>query len=69
LIGQITLSQENSHAIMTSLARNALHVHRLETMEELCEEIHAVSAGSLQSLAAEVFRPDQMSMLAFTNEP
>jgi predicted Zn-dependent peptidase len=47
------------------MAKNLLDREKIETLEELFEQIDLVTAGQLQSLANDMLNPDQLSCLIF----
>jgi predicted Zn-dependent peptidase len=50
---------------MLMMAKNLLDREKIETLEELFEQIDLVTSTQLQSLATDMLNPDQLSCLIF----
>ncbi len=61
LKGKLLLSQENTSNRMTRLAKSELYFNRFVTLDELVENIDAVTAGELMRFSSEFFDPAQYS--------
>lgn len=61
LKGKLLLSQENTSNRMTRLAKSELYFNRFVTLDELVENIDAVSSKDLQMFSEDFFDPDQYS--------
>lgn len=61
LKGKLLLSQENTSNRMTRLAKSELYFNRFVTLDELVENIDAVSSDDLIRFSAEFFDPAQFS--------
>lgn len=61
LKGKLLLSQENTSNRMTRLAKSELYFNRFVTLDELVENIDAVSSDDLQLFSEEFFDPEQFS--------
>jgi predicted Zn-dependent peptidase len=66
LIGQLAVASDNTESQMISQAKSVLAYDKVETPEQIKEKIDAVTAGELQEIAEEVFRPDRLSTLIYT---
>jgi predicted Zn-dependent peptidase len=65
LKGQMAMAEESNLNFMLMMAKNLLDREKIETLEELFEQIDLVTATQLQSLATEMLNPDQLSCLIF----
>lgn len=61
LKGKLLLSQESSSNRMTRLAKNELYFNRFITLNELVENIDAVTSDKLQKFSKDFFDADQFS--------
>ena len=61
LKGKLLLSQENTSNRMTRLAKSELYFNRFVTLDELVENIDAVSSEDLLKFSNEFFDPEQFS--------
>ncbi|WP_242978958.1 M16 family metallopeptidase [Rhodohalobacter mucosus] len=61
LKGKLLLSQENTSNRMTRLAKSELYFNRFVTLDELVENIDAVTADELTSFSAEFFDAEMYS--------
>jgi predicted Zn-dependent peptidase len=65
LKGQMAMAEESNLNFMLMMAKNLLDREKIETLEELFEQIDLVTASQLQSLATDMLNPDQLSCLIF----
>ena len=65
LKGQMAMAEESNLNFMLMMAKNLLDREKIETLEELFEQIDLVTATQLQSLATDMLNPDQLSCLIF----
>ncbi len=65
--GNLLLSLESMDSRMTRLARNEICYGKQVTAEEVMEQIDAVNARDIRTLAAELFRPEAISLAAMGN--
>lgn len=61
LKGKLLLSQENTSNRMTRLAKSELYFNRFVTLDELVENIDAVSSEDILKFSNEFFNPEQFS--------
>lgn len=66
--GQIALAEENRMSLIISMAKNLLDHGRVQTLEELFDQIDAVGADQLLGIANEILDKGQLSMLSFVPE-
>lgn len=66
--GQIALAEENRMSLIISMAKNLLDYGRVQTLEELFDQIDAVGADQLLGIANEILDKGQLSMLSFVPE-
>lgn len=67
-IGQIALGEENRMGVLISMAKNLLDYGKVNTLEEVVEQINKVSAEELLAIANEVFEDAKLSELDFIPE-
>uniref|UniRef100_F4CDJ8 Processing peptidase n=1 Tax=Sphingobacterium sp. (strain 21) TaxID=743722 RepID=F4CDJ8_SPHS2 len=67
-IGQIALGEENRMGVLISMAKNLLDYGKVNTLEEVVEQINRVSAEELLAIANEVFEDAKLSELDFIPE-
>ena len=65
MMGQLAMAEENYSGLMLAMAKSLLDLDRLQSLDEVFEEIENVTAGELQEVANEVFQKDQISSLTF----
>lgn len=65
LKGQMAMAEESNLNFMLMMAKNLLDREKIETLEELFEQIDLVRATDLQSLAIEMLNLDELSCLIF----
>jgi predicted Zn-dependent peptidase len=52
---------------MISQAKSVLAFNKVETPEQIKEKINAITAAELQEIAEEIFHPDRLSALIYTD--
>jgi predicted Zn-dependent peptidase len=62
LKGRVVLAMESTGARMSHLGTSLLHEMPILSMDEVIERIDAVTLADLESLAAELFAPEQLSI-------
>ena len=65
LKGQMAMAEESNLNFMLMMAKSLLDREKIETIEEIFEQIDLVSSDQLQSLAQEMFQSEQLSYLIF----
>jgi predicted Zn-dependent peptidase len=65
LKGQMAMAEESNLNFMLMMAKNLLDREKIETLEEIFEQINQVSATHLQALANDMLNVDQLSCLIF----
>ncbi|MEK6547400.1 MAG: pitrilysin family protein [Bacteroidota bacterium] len=65
LKGQMAMAEESNLNFMLMMAKSLLDREKIETLEEIFEQIDLVSSEQLQSLAQEMFQSEQLSYLIF----
>lgn len=68
LMGQMAMSEEGNMSFMLMMAKSLLDIDRIDTLDELFEQIKNVSAIQLQDLANEMFQEEDLSYLTFLPE-
>jgi predicted Zn-dependent peptidase len=65
LKGQMAMAEESNLNFMLMMAKSLLDREKIETLEEIFEQIDLVSAEKMQQLAKEMLNPDELSVLIF----
>lgn len=68
LIGQLAMAEESNNSFMLMMAKSLLDIDRVESLNDIFNDINAVTASQLQGLAQEVFVEDEFSSLTFVPE-
>ncbi len=68
LKGQLAMAEENNASLMLMMAKSILDLNRVDSLEEIFEEIRSITAGDLMDIANEIFAPAQLSELIFLPE-
>jgi predicted Zn-dependent peptidase len=63
--GYLARGYENHESLMLSLGKSLLIFNKIDSIEDLCNKIDAVTASELLETANEVFEPDKMSTLIY----
>jgi predicted Zn-dependent peptidase len=63
--GYLVRGYENHESLMLSLGKSLLFFNKIESIEELCKKLDAVSASELLETANEIFEPSKMSTLIY----
>lgn len=63
--GYLTRGYENHESLMLSLGKSILVFNRIESIEDLCRKIDAVSASELLETANDIFEPSKISTLIY----
>jgi predicted Zn-dependent peptidase len=61
----MAMAEESNLNFMLMMAKSLLDREKIETIEEIFEQIDLVSSEQLQSLAQEMFQSEQLSYLIF----
>ena len=67
-MGQMAMSSENNQSLMLAIGRSLLEERELESLDTIYAKISAVTASDLQDIAREMFREEELSMLAYVPE-
>ena len=65
LAGQVTLAEENSQNVLTSMCRALLEQGRVETLKEAFDRLYAITPQQLQTLAQWQFDPTKIVTLQY----
>ena len=68
LMGQLAMSEEGNMSFMLMMARSLLDINRIDSLEEIFEQIKIVKAKDLQDIANEMFVENQLSFLTLLPE-
>jgi predicted Zn-dependent peptidase len=65
LIGHIALAQESGAALMLALGKSALLYEKVDSTQEIYDQINEITANDLLAIANEVFDESKMSSLTY----
>ena len=65
LKGQMAMAEESNLNFMLMMAKNLLDREKIESLDEIFEQIDFIDSAHIQSLATEMLNPDQLSCLIF----
>ncbi len=68
LVGQLAMSEESNLGFMLMMGKSILDLGRVETLNEVLDKIHAVTAQDIIDLANEIFPEERLSMLTYLPE-
>ena len=63
LKGQLTIAADNREQFALGMAKHFLHYGKERSLEELIEQIDAITAPQLQDVAQQLFAPEHMQQL------
>jgi predicted Zn-dependent peptidase len=63
--GYLARGYENHESLMLSLGKSLVIFNKIDSIEDLCKKIDAVSASELLETANEIFEPSKMSTLIY----
>jgi predicted Zn-dependent peptidase len=63
--GYLAREYENYESLMLSLGKSLLIFNKIDSIEELCKKIDAITASELIETANDIFEPSKMSMLIY----
>jgi predicted Zn-dependent peptidase len=63
--GYLAREYENYESLMLSLGKSLLIFNKVDSIEDLCKKIDAISASELLETANDIFEPSKMSMLIY----
>jgi predicted Zn-dependent peptidase len=66
LMGQMAISSENKENLALSIGKSYLRYNKIDELAEIKKLIDAVTAEQLQTIAIEVFNPNQLSVLKYS---
>jgi len=65
LVGQMAISTEHKENLALSLGKSYLRYGKIDDLETVKQHIDAVTAKQLQTIANEIFNPEQLSVLKY----
>jgi predicted Zn-dependent peptidase len=68
LMGQLAMSEESNQGFMLMMAKSVLDTAKIDTLQEIFQEIEVVTAAQLQDIAQEMFDEKQWSSLIYMPE-
>jgi predicted Zn-dependent peptidase len=63
--GYLARGYENHESLMLSLGKSLLIFNKIDTIEEICKKIDAVTASELLETANDIFEPSKLSTLIY----
>ncbi|MBE9460387.1 M16 family metallopeptidase [Dyadobacter subterraneus] len=68
LMGQLAMSEESNMSFMLMMAKSLLDTGRVDTLPEIFSEIQEITSEQLQTIAQDMFNPENFSYLTFIPE-
>ncbi len=65
IVGQIGVSYDSFENVAIGMGKRFLHYNRLQSCEELCQRIEALTAEELYRTACEIFVPEHLTTLIY----
>ncbi len=65
LIGQLSIASENNENIMISMGKSYLVYGKVDSLEEICNQIEKISALELLDVANEIFDRNRLSVIIY----
>ncbi|GAA5024246.1 peptidase M16 [Marivirga lumbricoides] len=65
LMGQLAMAEENNMSFMLMLGRSLLDKDKIESLDELFDQIRNIEAGDLQEVANEIWPEERLSLLTY----
>ncbi len=65
LMGQMIISSENKESLILSMGKSFLHYNNVESINEISEQINAISAESIWKVANEIFDSKKLTTLTY----
>lgn len=68
LMGQLAMAEESNQGFMLMMAKSMLDLNKVESLQNIFDDIQKIEAPQLQEIANEMFEIDQLSYLTFLPE-
>ncbi|MCF0058953.1 pitrilysin family protein [Dyadobacter sp. CY356] len=68
LMGQLAMSEESNMSFMLMMAKSLLDTGRVDSLPEIFSEIQEITSEQLQTIAQDMFNPENFSYLTFIPE-
>ena len=68
ITGQIAIAYESNLNEMLSIGKSYMIYNKVDTIEELCTKIKAITVEELIEIANQVFDPNQLSILSYKSK-
>jgi predicted Zn-dependent peptidase len=68
LKGQLAMAEENNANLMLMLGKSLLDAEKIDSLDEVFQQIEAITSSQLLDLANELLQIDQMSTLTYLPE-
>ena len=65
LMGQLAMAEENNAALMLMMGKSLLDLNRIDSLDDIFNEIKKISANDLQGLSLGIFQEEFLSLLKF----
>ena len=66
--GQLIMSEESNQGLMLMMGRSYLDFGEVEPLEKVLAEVDSIQVSQIQSMAADIFKPEAMSLLVYKPE-
>lgn len=63
--GYLARGYENHESLMLSLGKSLLIFNKIDTIEDICEKIDAITASELLETSNNIFEPSELSTLIY----
>jgi predicted Zn-dependent peptidase len=68
LMGQLAMAEENNLSLMLMLGKSILNLEKVETLDEIFDQIRSISSVQLMDIAREMFPEEELSVLTYYPE-
>lgn len=65
MMGQLAMAEESNMGLMMMLGKSILDLEKVESLNEIFDQIRRIDAGQLQDIANEVLAEDKLSYLSY----
>ncbi len=65
-IGQMAMAEENYASLMLVYGKSLIDHHKIDSLDQIFEQIRRTTAEDIIQIADEIFHPDQLSCLIYT---
>lgn len=66
LIGQLIVNADQNQSEMLSMGKSLLNFGKINSLQEICEQVEQLTPSAVQDVAQEVFSPDKLSIIQYS---